>query len=169
MNKKSGLKIKLVKAKEMFPLIEKLLHKGIRVRITVTGTSMYPFLREGMDSVLLANTDFDKLRAGDIVLIQRDSGEYILHRIVHKWSHHIDIMGDAQQQEKERIYRHQVIAKALRIYRKNRRISCEAYYWRFLSLVWIRMIPYRHRIFRLYRSIRELATDCLRRVASWKV
>ena len=59
--------------------------------------SMYPFLREDKDKVELAMTSFSCIKKGDVVLIKRESGEYVLHRVLKKSMDHFYIVGDAQQ------------------------------------------------------------------------
>ena len=42
--------IRQITVNKMIPVIEELLEEGMRIRITVTGSSMYPFLRDKKDS-----------------------------------------------------------------------------------------------------------------------
>lgn len=74
--------MKTVKSKIAFPFIKEILDKGSRVRITVTGMSMYPFLREHMDSVELSKANFSERDRGDIVMVMRNSHEYVMHRVM---------------------------------------------------------------------------------------
>ena len=64
-------KVETIKSSKLFPVIQDLLAEGMSTRITVAGMSMYPFLREFTDSVELSTTNFEQIRYGDIVLIER--------------------------------------------------------------------------------------------------
>lgn len=58
----------------------RMLQEGqSRVPVPVTGNSMRPFLRTG-DTVFL-DAVREPVRVGDILLFQRDGGQYVLHRV----------------------------------------------------------------------------------------
>ena len=75
----------ILPSRELMPIVRAALERGQRVRMTVTGGSMFPFLRDG-DVVELEPAL--TLRLGDMVLVQTDSSDvierYVLHRIV-RW------------------------------------------------------------------------------------
>jgi len=81
---KQHMQVLKVKSSAIFPVITELLDSGQTARITVTGNSMYPFLRAGRDSVELSKASFQEINRGDIVLIKRTNGIYILHRVIKK-------------------------------------------------------------------------------------
>jgi hypothetical protein len=74
--------LKLIKAAELFSLAGDILEQDGRVWITVTGMSMYPFLRGDRDSVELSKAEFPNIKKGDIVLIRRLNHVYVLHRVL---------------------------------------------------------------------------------------
>lgn len=47
----------------------------------IKGTSMNPLLFEGVNKVYLERPNF-RLKKGDVALYKRDSGEYVLHRVM---------------------------------------------------------------------------------------
>ena len=57
-----------------------LLQTAQTLPLVATGNSMAPFLADRRDTVYLSRIE-RPLRRGDIVLYQRESGAYILHRI----------------------------------------------------------------------------------------
>lgn len=152
--------IKLVKSNVIFPIIKELLSKGNSVRITVTGTSMYPFLRENIDSVELSPIYFKVIKRGDIVMIERDSGEYVMHRVIRKAESCFYIVGDAQQWIEGPIRIDQLIGKVSFIWRKDQKINCNKILWRLLSSLWLILLPARSRIIRLYSRIRLAVFPC---------
>ncbi len=148
--------VKLIKSAEIFPVIKEILKGGTNVWITVTGMSMYPFLREDIDSVKLAMTSFDTIRKGDIVLIKRKSGEYILHRVLKKEREQFYMVGDAQKWIEGPLNPDQLIAAVTEIKRKNHQFSCQNFWWKFLVGFWISIIPLRNYFIKAMRVIVKL-------------
>lgn len=156
--------IKEVKTDSMMPVISNLLKEGKGVRITVTGNSMYPFLRDRKDSVELYKTSFCKVRAGDIILVQRKAGDYVLHRAVLKKRKSVYILGDAQRRLEGPIYGHQILAKAETIIRGDKKITGDSLLIRILALLWIFLLPFRKVIMKSYRRLRNLQLSLRSRI-----
>lgn len=148
--------VKHVKAEFMMPLIKEVIENGGAARITVTGSSMYPFLRENIDSVELNKCTFDEIRRGDIVLIKRDNGQYILHRVIKKENTIFYMVGDAQQWIEGPLNEDQLIAVATAIWRKDKRISCSNLVLRLSTLMWLRLLPHRYFVIKVFKKIRNL-------------
>lgn len=155
--------IKYLKTAKMMPVIKELLSTGGRVRITVTGMSMYPFLRGDKDSVLLAATGFTQLKPGDIVLIQRRNSQYVLHRVMKKKKECIYLNGDAQQWCEGPIYPEQIIAKAEGVWREGRYLESSHKVLRFLIHMWRWALPIRYVLIRLNGRIRILRQSIIKR------
>jgi signal peptidase I len=149
-------KTKHIKSNKLFPLIQDLLKDGMGTRITVTGMSMYPFLRENIDSVELSASNFESIHYGDIVLILRQSGEYVLHRVLRKGTDYFYMIGDAQQWIEGPLHPKQLIAVVTAVWRKDKRIECSSFWWRHLSSVWLKLRPFRCFLIRAYRCIRRI-------------
>lgn len=103
------------KTREMTPeIFENAVLPAIRAGgsfvLTVTGYSMSPTLHPG-DPVLLSSAE--NIRAGDILLFQRLSGEFILHRCLRVRGDRLTMNGDAQGWTEE-ISKAQVRAKAVK-------------------------------------------------------
>lgn len=155
-------KLIIAKASEVFPAIQDIFDEtGSNVRITVSGDSMLPFLRDGIDSVELSSAEFSELKKLDIALIKRVTGEYVLHRVVRKDSDCFFIAGDAQQWIEGPLRPEQLQASVSAIWRRNKRISCDSKLWRLCSRVWLLCLPFRYFILRLARI-----PDKLRRVVT---
>jgi len=148
--------LKFIKSKELFPQIKELLDSGHKVRITVTGSSMMPFLRENIDSVELSATDFESLRFGQIPLIRRTDGHYVLHRVIRKKKDCFYIAGDAHLWIEGPIYPEQLVAVVTKIWRGDRQISTSGITWNILSFIWWLRIP-AHRVLRIpYRLLKKV-------------
>lgn len=142
--------VNYIKANEIFPEIIYLLKQNLRIRMTVTGMSMYPFLRENIDSVELVYINYDTIKRGDIVLILRDNGEYVLHRVIYKRKDEFFLMGDAQQWKEGPIRSNQLIALVTTVWRKNINIRTTNIMWRLFGFLWLWLRPLRYKIIRFY-------------------
>lgn len=146
-------KVKNVKSAELFPAINELLMNGKKVRITVTGNSMMPFLMGNRDSVELSAADFDDLRFGQIALIRRDNGAYVLHRVIFKSKNGFYLVGDAQCKIEGPFMPRQLVAVVSAIWRKGKMISASNMIWRMLSCIWWIRIPVRYILTRPYKFL----------------
>ncbi len=142
---------KILKAKAMLSVAKELIDQGKKVRITVTGNSMYPFLRDSKDSVLLTLTDYKDIEFGDVILVLHNDDRYVMHRVIKKKKQYFYTSGDAAGYREGPLYPDQIIAKVVRVYRKDRDISCGNLIWRGLSLVWFAVLPFRSFLIRCYR------------------
>lgn len=154
--------LKRVKAAELFPVIEDIIKHENFVWITITGMSMYPFLRDGIDSVELSAASFDKMKKYDIILIKRDDGTYVLHRVLKKEKDCFYMIGDAQQWIEGPLRPDQIVAGVTAIKRKQKVISCENKLYKIAVSLWMLLIPIRHIVFRLYGKFRSLTKHILK-------
>ncbi len=106
---------------ELWPIAEAVLEKGGYFRLWPRGCSMRPLLREGVDSVLLALPS--NIRKGDIVLIRTHEGRFLLHRAVAVNELGIVTRGDALLHREGPYPPRAVLAKAVRVFRKDRALS----------------------------------------------
>lgn len=145
-----------VKGAAMFPLVLEILEQGQKVRIVVVGDSMYPFLRDGLDRVELAKTSFEALNRGDIVLIRRTDGTYVMHRVYRKEKGSISIVGDAQQWLEGPLFPSQIVALVTAVLRKENYISCSNWLWRSTTGLWLVLRPFRYFLLRVARVVNKL-------------
>lgn len=144
-----------VKSNTIFPVIVDLLNSGQTARITVTGNSMNPFLKANRDSVELSKTSFQEIRRGDIVLIKRTNGIYVLHRVYKKTEDSFSMVGDAQQWIEGPLYPDQLVAKVISVRRKNKEIPCTNIVWVLLSWIWLRLRVFRYKIFKVNTIVKR--------------
>lgn len=148
--------IKKVKAANMFPLILEIIDNGQSTKIPVSGESMNPFLRDGIDSVEFTKGSFEQLSWGDIVVVQRTDGYYVMHRIYKKEKDCFFLVGDAQQWIEGPIYPKQLVAVVTAIWREDKRIFCSNRWWRLLSGLWLHLRPFRYFILKAHRKMGKL-------------
>ncbi|KGK91408.1 peptidase S24 [Desulfosporosinus sp. HMP52] len=149
-------KMRSVKSSALFPLITEILDNGQSTKISVSGNSMYPFLRDGIDSVELSKGNYGQLSRGDIVMVQRSDGSFVMHRVIKKTPDCFFMVGDAQQWIEGPLYPNQLVAGVTAIWRHNKRISCANSWLRLLSGLWLFLRPFRYFILKVYRRVRQL-------------
>jgi len=147
---------------EMYPVIQESLAQGQEVVLTVTGNSMSPFVRHRRDQVVLTAADPMALQPGDVPLIRRDNGQFVLHRIIERddgdvrtrWGRkkaypsaaadlRYTLLGDAQWDTEPDVRPDQIIALATAFIRKGRRWECASSAYRRNRLLWHRLLPLR--------------------------
>ena len=79
----------------LLPFIDEAFNRNTTFKIPITGTSMNPLLFEKRDFVFIKKPEFP-LEIGDIPLYRRDSGYFVLHRIVGKDEKGYILCGDNQ-------------------------------------------------------------------------
>lgn len=72
--------MKTISAGTYLPILQALILDGKTVCLNISGSSMAPFLIHQRDSVRLQRPEHPPI-SGDIVLYQRENGQFILHRI----------------------------------------------------------------------------------------
>lgn len=126
--------------------IRAVLDSGGEFVIYPKGTSMLPLIRQGRDSVTLAKPAVP-LRKGDIALYLRDSGQYVLHRVIGTDGGAYIMCGDNQTALEKGIEPRQIIGIAVKINRDGvfvqDRLSYKIYklIWRnlFIRRVFLRL------------------------------
>lgn len=133
---------RLVDTAEYVGVLRGLVEEGHEVSMLVSGSSMSPFLIHLRDTIYFKKPDCP-LRAGDIVFYQRDSGQYVMHRILRVRGDVYDIIGDAQTEVERGVRRDQIFAIITRVKRKGKLIGPGDFWWTFFARVWTKLIPLR--------------------------
>lgn len=120
---------------QLVAVIEQPLKEGKEAAFTVRGNSMWPLLLSGRDKVTVKQ--FDKYRKYDVVLYRRESGKYVLHRIVGKKGDAFVLAGDGETEKEYPIYSEQILAKAISGVRKGKPFSCNALGYKVYSRFWV--------------------------------
>lgn len=141
--------LRFVDARAYIGALRELAEAGEEVSLTVTGSSMSPFLIHHRDTVFFSKPD-RPLRRGDIVFYQRDGGQYVMHRILRARGDVFDIIGDAQTEIECGVRRDQIFALITKVKRKGKLIRPGDFWWMFFERVWLRMIPLRRIISVVY-------------------
>lgn len=134
---------KIVSTENIVPLIKESLDCGHKVKFTVSGYSMYPWIAHNRDQVLLARADETGLRLGDIILFQNKNDKYILHRIYKKEAEGYWTIGDSCLYLDEMVHPTEIIGVVEKIYRKGKEIDCNSFLWHSIFSIWRLLLPAR--------------------------
>ena len=132
-----------------------LLETVDQLPLLISGNSMSPFLVHGRDTVYLTKVN-RPLRRGDIVLYRRKNGAYILHRICAVEGETFSIIGDAQTEIEHGIAKEQIFAVVCAADRKGKRQAPGCFWWDFFAKFWIRIIPARPILLRIYCGLKSI-------------
>jgi hypothetical protein len=122
------------------PLLSDAFLRGDRIRISVTGTSMQPWIKGG-DLLELEAVDSDRVRVGEVVLAKRQDETHVLHRVVKLQDDRVMLRGDAQNTHDEPFPRCRVIARVVSVKRGRRVFHLDRGLWRFMGSLWVMLSP----------------------------
>jgi len=114
-------KRKSVQLSEMLPIITEKISSGGEVSIPITGSSMYPTLKQGRDYAVLFKAP-EHLKKGDIPFYRRENGRFVLHRVVGEDENGYILCGDNQTEKEYGVKHEQVIAVLIAVERDGKRI-----------------------------------------------
>lgn len=131
-----------ISPEQAIPRIQALLEQGLPCHLTVTGSSMRPFLRDKRDAVLLAPPKGEP-RPGDILFYLRSPTVCILHRVhALRGDGTLLMCGDAQT-GLEPIRREQILGVVSHIKRDGKAIACSDLRLKTLTGAWRVLRPVR--------------------------
>lgn len=144
---------------ELAAILQLQLQEGGRAELTVTGSSMHPMLRNHRDKVILVPGAAKK---NDVILFRRDSGAYILHRIVRERDGMFVCSGDNQWQV-ETIRPDQVIAVVDSWYFNGRLKTPDGFFYKLYVCFWVSLLPVRRPFLAVRRKLGRLIRKIKRR------
>jgi len=130
---------------------------------TNVGISMMPLLRQHKDLFVIEKKGWKRCKKYDVVLIKRETGQYVLHRILKVCVNDYVLCGDHQFHREYGVTHDQILGVMTKVIRDGVTISvtdkkyqmyvhlwCDFFYIRAVVL-WMKMLPYRIR-----RKIRKI-------------
>lgn len=133
-----------------------LFQSGKRVCIRVKGNSMFPFLYDRRDLVILEHFVFKRLKVGDI-LLYRYKGSYLLHRFIFVRNNMLYLRGDANNTNHYEVIKiEDVLGLVIGVNRNGHEINCDSWQWRFLSLLWVKNHKCRVCLYTCYCYLRKV-------------
>jgi SOS-response transcriptional repressor LexA len=147
---------RVLDTQEFLDTVCQMLAEGrTNIPIPVAGNSMVPFLHHG-DMVFVSTPD-SPLKKGDIVLYQRSSGRYILHRIQRlRKDGSLVMVGDAQQEMELLPSQAQVRARVISAIHKGKPCAPKSLRWWLYRHVWLWLRPFRYMLMSLKGKLNTL-------------
>lgn len=141
--------------KEIVPIMEEIIKNGGQCKLRVTGYSMTPILKHLRDSVILTSPNNRSIKNGEIVFIQRLTGQYVLHRVIKIIDKDTFIMNGDAQQWTEIVKNEQVIGVCSHIVRNNKTICCDNFIYKTVVKLWQLFMPVRNYIFKINAKVKS--------------
>ena len=127
--------MKIIPNEIFFAQIESELAAGRSVSFKVKGNSMFPFLRNGKDTVSVAPVN-KQLAHKDVVLFNY-KGRHVLHRIIKIEGNLYYIQGDGIYASLECCHKEDIVGVVTHISRNGAQpFSVDSFWWRFCSHLW---------------------------------
>ncbi len=123
---------------EIIEVICPALERGQSIRLTATGGSMIPFIKDGDVCELSPPVTLD---LGDIVLAKSNSGKFCLHRIIKIAGGHFFLRGDAQDGFEGPFAKGDILGRVTMSYRKGQARALDRGVWRLAGLIWLGTAP----------------------------
>lgn len=137
---------------EYLDILKEQVNNGQTASMIISGGSMSPFLEHGRDVIYFEKPD-KPLKKGDIIFFQRDSGQYVVHRLIKKDDKGYYFIGDNQTETEGPIAKENIFAIVTRAKRKGRNVGPKSFWWFFFAHIWINMIPLRRFLINSYKRI----------------
>ena len=133
---------------------EELARNG-RLIYTNVGDSMLPLIREGKD-LLIIEPPQGRLKKYDIPLYRRDSGQYVLHRIVQVRETDYICCGDNRTHRESGVTDRQIIGVLTGLVRGGRELSVRDPRLRLYARLWCGWYPLHVLLLRAVRRLRRM-------------
>ena len=129
--------------------LREMVREGHEVSLIISGSSMAPFLVHHRDSILIGPIT-DELKRGDMVFYERESGQFVMHRIRKVRKEGLYLIGDAQTITEGPLNPNRVFAIVKSVQRKGKWVGPKDRWWKFFATTWLRLIPLRPFILKIY-------------------
>jgi hypothetical protein len=121
---------------------EDVIAQGGRLVYTNVGDSMLPLIRQGRD-LLIIEKPHGRLKKYDVPLYRRDSGQYVLHRVLKVRDSDYVICGDNRYNKEYGITDRHIIGVLTVVVRDGREIPVTALRYRLYVHLWCDFFPVR--------------------------
>ena len=133
---------------------EEEIEKSGKIIYTNVGDSMMPFIKQGRDVLVISKAE-GKLKRYDVPLYKRDSGQYVLHRILKVRENDYVICGDNRCSREYGITDRHIIGVLTGIIRDGREIPVTDIKYRIYVHLWCDFFPVRAFIIRIRQFLKR--------------
>lgn len=134
---------------------ENEINRSGKLVYTNVGDSMKPLIRQGKDLLIIEKAD-GRLKKYDVPLYRRDSGQYVLHRILKVRENDYIICGDNRWQKEYGVTDRHIIGVLTAVVRNgNHAISVSSFRYRIYVHIWCDLFPLRALALRGYYYLKK--------------
>ena len=133
---------------------EEEIRRNGKIIYTNVGDSMMPFIRQGRDVLVISRAE-GRLKRYDVPLYKRDSGQYVLHRILKVRKNDYVICGDNRCNREYGITDRHIIGVLTGIIRDGREILVTDRKYRIYVHLWCDFFPVRAFIIRIRQFLKR--------------
>ena len=133
---------------------EELLARDGKLVYTNVGDSMLPLIRQGRDLLVIEPAE-GRLKRCDIPLYRRDSGQYVLHRVLKVRKEDYVLCGDNRWARETGISDRQVLGKLTAVVRDGKEIPMTDWRLRLYGQVWCDLYPLRAVVLRVRAFVKR--------------
>ena len=144
--------MKKVDTAQYVTVLKELVEEGKSVSMLIAGSSMEPFLCHYRDTIFFEKPKREICK-GDMVFYQRESGQYVMHRVCRVKDDGYYMVGDNQTEIEGPLKREQIFALITQVRRKGKMMGPGDFWWEFFAKVWLRLLPVRKPISHLYARL----------------
>ncbi len=134
---------------------EKIINRDGKLIYTNKGDSMMPLIKEGRD-LLVIGKPHGRLKKYDVPLYKRDSGQYVLHRIIKVRQDDYVICGDNRYNKECGITDRHIIGVLTAVVRKGKEISVTDWRYKMYVHLWCDLFPIRALILKSLRVLKRI-------------
>lgn len=133
---------------------EEEIEKSGKIIYTNVGDSMMPFIKQGRDVLVISRAE-GKLKRYDVPLYKRDSGQYVLHRILKVRENDYVICGDNRWNKEYGITDRHIIGVLTGVIRNGKEIPVTDRKYRIYVHLWCDFFPVRAFIIRIRQFLKR--------------
>ncbi|MBQ3565986.1 MAG: S24/S26 family peptidase [Oscillospiraceae bacterium] len=133
---------------------EEEIKKSGRIIYTNVGDSMMPYIKQGRDVLVISEVN-GRLNKYDVPLYKRDSGQYVLHRILKVRENDYVICGDNRWNKEYGITDRHIIGILTGVIRDGQEIPVTSRKYRIYVHLWCDLFPVRAFILRVCQFVKR--------------
>ena len=137
---------------------EEIIERDGRLIYTNKGDSMMPLIKEGRDLLVIEKTNA-RLKRFDVPLYKRDTGQYVLHRIIKVRQNDYVICGDNRVNKEYGITDRHIIGVLTAVIRNGKELSVNSTKYKAYVRLWYLLFPVRF-IFIKMRNLLQKGRRC---------
>lgn len=149
---------------------EEVIERDGKLIYTNQGDSMMPLIKEGRDILIIQKVGGDRLKKYDVPLYKRDTGQYVLHRIIKVRENDYVICGDNRINLEYGITDRHIIGVLTAVIRNGKELSVTSVKYKLYVRLWYYLFPIRFAVIKtrnLWKKIKKgTADNDTRRISS---